>query len=386
MSRNSKSGARAQSLASGWYANSPSMSTAAGLCVLVLLATAAMSVAGFGRNTVEALVMLTAVVGLYSYTGVTGIASFGHVAFMAVGGYVATILTLPAVIKGYRLPGLPGFIAQIELNPYVAVLAAVVSASLVAALFGLMVWRLNGLAAGIATLALLLGLYTIASGWESVTGGRGAVPGVPNVDQVWPALIVALLAIVGTVIFTRSKRARFAKAAREDQAAALAIGIHVHPVRWLSMVYSGGLLGAAGALYVFFVGSISPDFFYVPMMFMLLAMLVIGGMTSLTGAVVGTIVFQFLRQVLEPLDSGFSLGPVSFGGHPGLRFVVLGVLMLVVLAKRPGGLVNGYEVKLPWPFFGKSTASGRMVGQVPVAQRDHSTPGRAVADRAALEG
>ena len=218
---------------------------------------------------------------------------------------------------------------------------------LAAAVFGLLIWRLNGLAAGISTLALLLVLYNVASGWEGVTGGRGAVPGVPQISDTAPALTAALLAIWATSWFARTKQARFAQAAREDEAAAQAIGIRINFARWIAMTCSGGIMAVAGALYVYFVGSISPDFFYVPMMFSLLTYLVIGGMMSVTGAVIGTVVVQFLRQILDPLDSGWDIGGLSFEGRPGLRFVVLGILTLMMLAKRPGGICEGYELTIP---------------------------------------
>ena len=330
-----------------WLRTSGSWSTPLLLTALTLLAVLAMNGMGFGRTTVESMIMLTAVVGLYSYTGITGVVSFGHVAFMAVGGYVAALLTLPSFVKSYRLPGLPSWLANEQMNPYLALVFAYLAGVVAAALFGVLIWRLSGLAAGIATLALLLIVYTVANGWESVTGGSGAVPGVPENSGLSPALVVAVVAITATALFQRTKWVRFAQAAREDDPAAQAIGIRIHFVRWLAMCFSGGMLALAGALYVYFVGSISPQFFYVPMMFNLLAILVIGGMLSLSGAVVGTVVFEILRQVLGPLDTGWKAGPLSFSEHPGLRFVVLGAIMLLMLARRPGGIVNGYGFGIP---------------------------------------
>jgi branched-chain amino acid transport system permease protein len=330
-----------------WLDTEPRWSTPVVLSVFVVATYLLMDALGFGRDGTEALIMLIGVLGLYGYSGTTGIASFGHVGYMAVGGYVATLTTLPAVVKSYRLPGLPGWLASMELDPYAALAVAFVAGTVVAAVFGLLVWRLSGLAAGISTLSFLLAIYSVTSGWENVTGGRGAVPGVPSVDTLPTAMTLAVAAIFLTTLFARSTPARLARAAREDEPAAHAIGARVHLGRWFAMVYSGGLMAVAGALYVYFVGSISPDFFYIPMMFTLLTFLVVGGMHSITGAVVGTMLVQLLRQVLEPLDSGFDALGASFEGRPGLRFVVLGLLTLVVLATRPGGLLNGYELRLP---------------------------------------
>ena len=317
------------------------------LTVVALADYALLGAMGFGRDSIEALIMLVAVLGLYGYSGTTGIASFGHVGYMAVGGYVATLVSLPPYVKAYRLTGLPGWLADMELDPYAALAVAFVAGVVAAALFGLLIWRLSGLAAGISTLAFLLVIYSVTSGWEDVTGGRGAVPGVPAIRAESTAVVLAIAAIWVTTLFARTKAARLARAAREDEAAAHAIGARVYLGRWIAMVYSGGLMAVAGALYVYFVGSISPDFFYISMMFTLLTFLVVGGMTSITGAVIGTMLVQLLRELLEPLDSGFDVAWISFEGRPGLRFVVLGLLTLVVLTRRPGGVLNGLELRLP---------------------------------------
>lgn len=331
-------------------------STPVALTVVALAAYGLLSVMGFARDATEALIMLIAVLGLYGYSGTTGIASFGHVGYMAVGGYVATLVSLPAYVKSYRLTGLPGWLADMELDPYLALMVAFLAGVVAAALFGLLVWRLSGLAAGISTLAFLLVIYSVTSGWEDVTGGRGAVPGVPTLGSESIIVVLAVAAIWLTTLFAKTAVARLGRAAREEEAAAHAIGARVHLGRWISMVYSGGLMAVAGALYVYFVGSISPDFFYIPMMFTLLTFLVVGGMTSITGAVVGTMFVQVLRQILEPLDSGFDVAGASFDGRPGLRFVVLGLLTLVVLTRRPGGILNGLELRLPRPTRTKEAA------------------------------
>ena len=338
---------RSGSKNSRWWSTSPTWSTPILLTVIILLLVLIMGQLGQGTVTLEALIMVTAVVGLYTYSGLTGILSFGHVAFMAIGGYTVMILTIPPELKHYALPALPHALATIGIGPMealpIAWLAGVVSASL----FGLLVWRLGGLAASIASLMFLLIIYTIANGWVGFTGGSGAVGNIPLVLGLVPAFTVSVLAIWLTYGFRRTKWARFAEAAREDEPAAVAIGIRINFVRWLSMSLSGGTMAVAGGLYAYSVGSMSPQFFYLPMMFLLLAMLVVGGILSLTGAVVGVGVVEILQQLLLPLDNGGHLLGVSIGGHPGSRLVVLGLIMLFVLTRLPGGIVKGREIQLP---------------------------------------
>lgn len=301
------------------------------------------------RAAVEFLVLTTAVVGIYIYVGNSGVVSFGHVGLMAVGGYASAIVTLPPVVKQTRLDDLPGWLSTRQLSTMTGLAVGLAAGAVAAAVFGLLVWRLSGLAASIATLTLMMIAFNVASGWEGVTGGRGALPGVPRLVSVPVTLASTIGAIALAALFQRSRSGRLLRATREDAAAADALGIPAERLRWFSLVLSGAVMGLSGALYVHFVGTVSPDFFFVSMLFTLLVMLVIGGMTSLTGAVLGTVAVRVLREVLAPLDDGFSVGFIEFGGKPGLRFVVLGVLLLVMLARRPGGLLRGHELTLEHP-------------------------------------
>lgn len=338
-------GRRTSPLATKWAWISPeaNVRTALVLSALVVASAFAWVFVGAARAGTEFLILLTGVVGLYVFVGNTGVVSFGHVAFMAVGGYVSAIVTLPPSVKEYRLDDLPAALLQLQLGVPAGILLGAAAAALVAAMFGLLVWRVSGFAASISTLALLLIGFNVASGWEGVTGGRGAVPSVPRWSSFFVALGYALVVIWIAWLYQRSRQGRLVRAAREDEAAARSLGVHVEFGRWLSLVLSAAITGLAGALFVHFVGSVSPDFFYLAMMFNLLAMLVVGGMLSLSGAVVGTIVIRAARRFLEPLDSGFSLGFLTFEGRPGLRLVAVGVVLLVILARRAEGLVGNSE-------------------------------------------
>lgn len=316
------------------------------LCLLVALTTTIWLVWKSDRAAVEFLIFTVGVVGLYVYSGGSGVVSFGHVGFMAVGGYCSAIFTVPTVVKDYKLQGLPGWLEHYQGAVSVGLLIAAAAGAVAAAIFGLLIWKLSGLAASIGTLTLMMIVFTVASGWEDVTGGRGAMPSVPHLVSVPATIGLVVVVIFLAAWYQRTRGGRLLRTSREDPSAASAIGVHIERLRWTSLVLSGAIMGLAGGLYVHFVGSVSPDFFYVSMLFTLLVMLVIGGMTSLTGAVVGTIVVRFVRELLAPLDDGFSVVGAHFSGKPGLRFVVLGVLLIVMLARRPDGLMRGREITL----------------------------------------
>ena len=314
------------------------------LCLLVALTTVVWIVWKSDRAAVEFLIFTIGVVGLYVYSGGSGVVSFGHVGFMAVGGYCTAIFTVPTVVKDSKLHGLPDWLQHHQGTVGVGMLMAAAAGALAAAIFGLLIWKLSGLAASIGTLTLMMIIFTVASGWEDVTGGRGAMPSVPNLVNVPVTITVVFLVVFAAAAHQRTRGGRLLRATREDPAAASAIGVHAERLRWVSLVLSGSMMGLSGGFYVHFVGSVSPDFFFVSMLFTLLVMLVIGGLNSLTGAVVGTIVVRFIRELLAPLDDGFSVVGIDYAGKPGLRFVVLGVLLIVMLARRPDGLMNGREL------------------------------------------
>jgi branched-chain amino acid transport system permease protein len=298
------------------------------------------------RGAVEYLILTIGVIGIYVYVGGSGIVSFGHVGYMAVGGYISAILSIPPSIRGSQLEGLPSWMAEAEPGHATRFALAALAGAIVAAAFGLLIWRLTALAAAISTLAFLLIVYVVASGWEDVTGGRGAVPGVARLASLSYALPIVIVAIFVAAWFQRSRGGRMLRAVRDDVPAARSLGIAAESLTWRSMVVSGAFMGVMGALYVHLVGSVSPDFFYLGMTLELLAMLVIGGMRSLTGAVIGATVVRALRELLAPLDEGFSVGSLGFDGRPGTRLVALSVVLLVVLVRRPAGITAGLEIAM----------------------------------------
>jgi branched-chain amino acid transport system permease protein len=102
-----------------------------------------------------------------------------------------------------------------------------------------------------------------------------------------------------------------------------------------------------GFVYGQFLGTFNPDAFYLNVTFLTIAMLVVGGLRSLAGAVVGTVIVTVVGEILRRLEEGASLGPLSIPSRPGLREGGLALMMLLILVFRPSGLTGGRE--LPWP-------------------------------------
>jgi branched-chain amino acid transport system permease protein len=118
------------------------------------------------------LVSLTAIAAMGLYSGRSGVLSLGHLAFMAVGAYVSALLTLPATVNGATIPARPGWLATTAFGLWPATAVAVLLTIFLAVLVGLVIWRLDGAAATIATLSLLVVMHGILIGWRDVTRGH----------------------------------------------------------------------------------------------------------------------------------------------------------------------------------------------------------------------
>jgi len=115
---------------------------------------------------------------------------------MGVGAYASALLTLPAAVKGATLPALPAWLQTIELGLWPATVLAVLLTLVFAMLVGFAIWRLDGSAATIATLSLLIVMHGILIGWRDVTRGAQTFFGVPRTTDIWMAGIACILALI----------------------------------------------------------------------------------------------------------------------------------------------------------------------------------------------
>jgi branched-chain amino acid transport system permease protein len=317
--------------------------------VVLLVATAAVAQTLTKARELEftnALVMVAVVIALYVFIGNSGVISFGHVSFVAVGAYLAGLISIEPQTKRVTVPGLFPVLrhAHLGLVPSLALAAAV--GAVYALAVGLPLMRLSGLPAGIATFAVLGITYNVLSYWGKVGPGVQTLTSVPETGG-WTIAAGAIIAAACAFAYQRSRFGRQLRATREDPAAARAAGIDVYRQRLLAFTLSGALAGLAGGLYVHQLGLITPNLFYLDLTFVTLAMLVVGGLGSLWGAVIGALaisaVNSFLGDAENTVHVGFRLTLPS-----GTRLVTIGAVMALVLILRPSGLTGGREFALPW--------------------------------------
>jgi len=297
---------------------------------------------------IDALVSVVIVVALYVFVGNTGVLSFGHISFVALGAWTAGVLTVPVAEKPAAMPNLAHFLARTTVGNVPSLLLAALAGGVFALVAGLPLMRLSGLAAGIATFAVLEITANILEYYDRIGPGQNTFSAVPETTGIWQAAIGAFIAIGVAFAYQRSRFGRMLRAVREDPAAASAAGISIYRQRLGAFVLSGLVAGFAGGLEVHLLPLSYRDV-YLDLTFVTLAMLVIGGASSLWGAVVGALAISALDSFLASAENGASIFSITTLNLPsGTREIVEGVLMALVLILRPSGLTGGREFSLGW--------------------------------------
>jgi branched-chain amino acid transport system permease protein len=292
----------------------------------------------------DALVSTAIVVALYVFIGNSGVLSFGHISFVAVGAYLSGILTLGAEQKEFVLPQMFPWLRHTHVSTVPSLAIAAAAGALFALVAGVPLMRLSGLPAGIATFAVLGITDNVISYWGKIGPGVTALALVPE-SGTWTLAAGAVIAIAVAFAYQRSRFGRRLRATREDPRAAESTGINVHRERLLAFVISGALAGFAGGLLVHELGSLTVDQVSLELTFTTLAMLVVGGVQSLWGAVLGALLISGLNSFLDEAEQGMKIG-VHFHVPSGTRLVTIGAVMAVVVIMRPSGITGGREVTL----------------------------------------
>jgi len=320
------------------------------LASIALLAVVALigsgTTAATQQDFITALISATIVYGLYVFIGNSGVISFGQISFVAVGAFSAGLFTIPTQPKHFVLQGLWSFIADHTVSNFASFLIAAGLGAVVALIVGLPLMRLSGIAAGIATFAVLEITYNIFLQWTAIGPGPTTLSLVPVTVGVWQALLGAVVAAIVAFLYQSSRRARLLRASREDSAAAQAIGVNVTRERLVAFGLSGGLCGLGGALLVHQLGSITVDQLYLEFTFLTLAMLVIGGSGSLWGATVGALGISLLDSWLSAAENTVHVVFFSVTLPNGASDLILGIIMAAMLLFRPRGVTGGHEFSL----------------------------------------
>jgi len=298
----------------------------------------------------EMMIRIVVVVGLYIFIGNSGLLSFGHISFMAIGAYAHawfTCCTLPMVKQLYA-PGLPAILIDNSYPFWVGVASAALLSGGVALVVGAVLMRLSGIAASIATFALLSITFSVYINWDSMTGGASSISNIPVDVGPGVASGFAIAIVCIAFVYATSRYGLMLRASRDDAVAARSVAVNIYLMRLIAFVLSAACVGVGGALYASFLGTLGVNEFYLATTFLTLAMLIVGGVGSLSGAVIGVLFLTMLTEILRHAEAGVTLANVTVQLPKGFQEVCLGIIMVAILIYRPSGLTNGREI--PWPF------------------------------------
>ena len=257
-----------------------------------------------------------AAMGVSILTGFTGIFTLGHAAYMALGAYTTAILTvrygvhyIPAIIAG-------GFMAV-----------------LIAWLIGIPTLKLTGDYYAIASIGLGEAIRLIIENWQSLTRGSRGFPGIDPYTTRFTAVIIFIMLAIFTFNMLESNIGRELKASRDDIIAASLLGFNTPRTRMKALLISAFYCGISGALLGGYMSFIQPSMFDMMKSTELTAIVVFGGLGSMSGTILGsaaiTLIMEYFRDISQ------------------YRMLIYGVLLVVIMVFRPEGLMGSREL---WDF------------------------------------
>jgi branched-chain amino acid transport system permease protein len=287
------------------------------LAALVILAALPLALPTFWISiAVEIFAFALFAASLHLLMAVGGMVSFGHAAYFGLGAYGAALL-----LKTVGLPMPAAFVVA----PLVAALAAVV--------FGYFCVRLTSIYFAMLTLAFAQIVYAIVHQWDDVTGGDNGIL------SVWPASWLAtpgryyywalVATVTGVVLLRRVAASPFGltlRAARDHARRAEALGVNIRTLQWTAFVVAGFVAGIGGAVFAFLKGSVFPVYTESPMSVQPLVMVLLGGVGSPSGPLLGAAIYKLLDTVITRYTDYWQL--------------VLGTILVVLVLAFPRGIAG----------------------------------------------
>jgi branched-chain amino acid transport system permease protein len=260
-------------------------------------------------------IALIGVLGVYMVTGLTGLFSFGQAAFLAIGAYVSAVLC-----KSLDLP--------LPLAAFVAMLVGLAAGLLV----GLPTVRLRRDYISLVTFGFGEAIIAVLNNTANITGGAMGLSGVPQ-RTGFPLVLASVVVCLAIVMsYKNSKYGRQCLALRNDELAARSMGINVERLKLLTFLIASVMTSFAGVLYVFYTTYVEPGAFGWVVSAEWMIIVFVGGVNSLTGAVVATVLLTGLPEFLRFASEW--------------RIAIYCIIVLLILNFRPSGIFGEHEISL----------------------------------------
>lgn len=265
------------------------------------------------------------IVSLNLAVGYTGLLNLGHTAFFGIGAYASALLST----NGFPL--------------WLGVLGAAVIAGLVGIILAFPTSRLKGDYLALATLGFAFIIGSIAKNWVGLTRGPLGIPGIPKFVQE-PVILLSIAAgsavIISVIVFwiTRTRFGKTLQAVRDDELAASVLGKNTFAHKVWAMGISALIAGVAGSFFAHYISFIDPSIFGIPDIVLVLSMLIVGGLASVKGSIVGTVVLLLIPE------------PLRFIGFPAimvgaLREMIFALILILILIYKPKGLFGKVDLQ-----------------------------------------
>jgi len=278
--------------------------------------------------TILTLITIIASFSFNLSVGYTGMVNFGIAGLLGVGAYASAILG-----RSFDWPF------------WASVLVAAILTMIVSGLLAIPARKIKGDYYALVTLGFMFVAQAIYINWESLTRGTLGISGIPrpegfasNQDFLVITVIVTGIIFLFLWQFLRSPFGRALEAVRDDEEVAEALGKPIFKLKMISMLISGFILGIAGAFLAHFIQFISPGTFWLDWLIFPLAAVIVGGLASMRGTVLGVIIIMFIVESLR-----FAPIPDALVGP--LRIIVYMVLLLLIIIYRPKGIMGRAQLE-----------------------------------------
>ena len=274
-------------------------------------------------------------IGLSLLIGYAGQISLGHAGFFGIGAYVSGVLTV-----------------HFDVSAWLAILIGMIGTFIVAYFIAIPVLKLKGPFLALATMSINIIVYILLLGLIEYTGGASGLGGIPSLSVfgfslsnqvifyyfVW--LVVALI-ILFSLNIVQSHIGRLLRSIHDSEIATETLGANVSKYKVMIFALSAMFASLAGSLYAHYISFIAPPTFYISFSILLLIMVMVGGVHSIWGAIIGTAVMMFLNELIRYVGHEY----LHISGE--VEIVVYGAIIVLVMLFMPNGLVGLFSSLRP---------------------------------------
>ena len=300
----------------------------------------------------DTLIFLMLSAGYNLINGVAGQFSLEPNGFVAIGAYVTAILILTPAQKEsmFIIEPMVPWLANLHMSFLPALIIGGIVTAFVGFLLGFPVFRVRGDYLAIVTLGFGLTIRVVSNNTITITNGALGLKGLPTYTNIWWCAIWAVIAMIVIMRIVDSAFGRAMKAVRDDEDAAIAMGINTLWIKQTAFVTAAFFEGVGGGLLASLITIISPTVFTFFLTFELLIIIVVGGLGSMTGTALATVVVVWGSELLRVVEQPMNIFGLHIPGIPGMRMVVFSILLIVMMIFAREGIMGQKEFSWDWVF------------------------------------